>query len=421
MYSRATLPNGIRILTSPMPHVRSVSLGFFFTVGSRYENDAEAGVSHLIEHMLFKGSERFPTAQLISESIEGVGGLLDAGTDKELTVYSARLASQHFELAMGLIADMVRHPRFEAPELEKERRVIIEELGMYRDSPAEWVGVLGDETFWAGRPLGREVAGTRESVEALTRAAMEDYWQRHYVPGALVLTVGGDVTHERVVETAERLLGDWAGGAAPLWTPSPPSADGARVRLETRRTEQTNFCLFASGIPHRDDDDYAMWLMNIILGDGMSSRLFLEVRERQSLAYDVGTSPVHFHDTGAFVVSAGVEPRRTEAALRAILAELDRLRDVLVADAELRRAKEYAKGRLVLGLEDSGRVASWVGTQEALLSEIRELDTTLARLDAVTADDIQRLAQRIFTEESLRLAVIGPNKDTAKLERLLHL
>jgi len=421
MYLRATLPNGIRILTSPMPHVRSVSLGYFFTVGSRYESDSEAGVSHLIEHMLFKGSERFPTAQVISETIEGVGGLLDAGTDKELTVYSARLASQHFELAMGLIADMVRRPRFESDELEKERRVIVEELGMYHDSPTEWVGVLGDETFWAGGPLGREVGGTRESVQALTHEAMDDYWRRHYVPGALVLTVAGDVTHERVLEMAAHLLGDWTPAETLPWAPSPPAVDGARVRLETRRTEQTNFCLFAAGIPHRDDDDYAMWLMNVILGDGMSSRLFLEVRERQGLAYDVGTSPVHYYDTGAFVVSAGVEPRRTESALQAILAELDRLRTVPVAEPELRRAKEYAKGRLVLGLEDSGRVASWLGTQEALLGEIRELDETAARLEAVTAADIQRLARRVFTDASLRLAVIGPNKDTTKLERLLHL
>ncbi|MFI5274041.1 MAG: M16 family metallopeptidase [Ktedonobacterales bacterium] len=404
-----------------MPSVRSVSIGFFFTVGSRYEASELSGVSHLIEHMLFKGSEQFPTAQAISEAIEGVGGLLDAGTDKELTVYSAKIASKHFELAIGLMADMVRHPRFEPAELDKERRVIIEELGMYRDSPADWVSVLGDEMFWPDLPLGREVAGTRETVESISRAAMADYWTRHYVPGSLVVSIVGDVTHERALEATTRLLGDWQPAPTPPWQPSPPPSGVARVRLETRKTEQTNFCLYTPGLPHRHDDDYALSLLHVILGDGMSSRLFQEVRERQGLAYDVGTAPVHFHDTGAFVVSAGVEPRRTEAALTAILAELARIHDVPVSAAELHRAKEYSKGRMALRLEDTSSVASWLGGQEALLNEIHELDETMARLDAVTVEDIQHVARALFTDEWLRLAVIGPNKHTEKLEQVLHL
>ncbi|HST88111.1 MAG TPA: pitrilysin family protein, partial [Ktedonobacterales bacterium] len=199
MHERATLANGIRILTARMPWVRSVSIAYFFGVGSRYEAADESGVSHFIEHMLFKGSERYPTAQAISETIEGVGGVLDAATDKELTVYSAKIASVHFELAVGLLADMVRHPRLEEAEMEKERRVIIEEIGMYRDSPQEWVGVLGDETFWPNNlPLGREVAGTRETVEGIARARLRDYYASHYVPGNLVLSVVGNVEHGAV-------------------------------------------------------------------------------------------------------------------------------------------------------------------------------------------------------------------------------
>ena len=421
MYHRTVLPNGVRVLVSPVPSVRSVTIGFYFTVGSRYESPGEFGVSHLIEHMLFKGSEQFPTAQAISETIEGVGGLLDAATDKELTVYSAKIASAHFDLAMGLIADMVRHPRFEAAELEKERRVITDELSMYHDSPGEWVGVIGDELVWPNLPLGREVAGTRETVEAITRTAMAEYWAAHYVPGALVISIVGDVTVEHAVETTTRLLGDWQAAEVPLWTPSPRPDQGERVRLETRRIEQSNVCLYTAGQPHRDPDTYALSLLHVLLGDGMSSRLFLEVRERQGLAYDVGTSPIHFHDTGAFVVSAGVEPRRTEAAVKAILAELARIRDVPVGEAELHRAKEYAKGRLALRLEDTGSIAGWLGGQEALLGEIRELDETMAYYDAVTAEDIQRVARTIFTDASLRLAVIGPNKSAEKLAGLLRL
>ena len=420
MHARATLPNGVRILTSTVPYVRSVSIGFFFSVGSRYEIAPLAGASHFIEHMLFKGSERYPTAQVISESVEGVGGILDAATDKELTVYSAKIASAHFDLAFGVLADMVRHPLLDPKEMEKERHVIIEELGMYRDSPQEWVSVIGDETVWPNLPLGREVAGTRETVSAITRAEMEAYRISHYVPRNLVLGVVGDVEHARVVEAAERLLGDWDHHPAPLWIPCPWPLDVPRLRLEYRKTEQTNLCLYGGGLAHKDPDNYALSLLNAILGDGMASRLFLEVRERQGLAYDVSSSPVNYHDTGAFVIYAGIEPSRTVAALQAILGELRRMREEPVGKAELARAKEYTKGRLALRLEDTSSVASWLGVQEALLDEVRELDETMARYDVVSADDIQRLAQALFTDEQLRLAIIGPHKDPAQLERMLR-
>lgn len=422
MYQRATLKNGIRILTSPMTHVRSVSIAYFFGVGSRYEGAGVAGVSHFIEHMLFKGSRRYPTAQMISEAIEGVGGVLDAATDKELTVYSAKIASHHFDLAMGLLADMVRHPILDPLEVEKERRVITEEINMYRDSPQEWVGVLGDETFWPDNlPLGREVAGTRETVGSISREAMDAYRVAHYVPGNLVLSVVGNIEHEQVVAAAEQLLGDWLPASVPLWTPCPPPLDAPRLRLETRKTEQTNLCIFTPGLAHKDPDYYTLVLLNAILGDGMSSRLFYEVREQQGLAYDVSTSPVNYHDTGAFVIYAGVEPKRTPAALRAILRELGRIREEPVGAEELTRAKEYTKGRMALRLEDTHSVASWLGGQEALLDEVRELDENLVRIDAVTVEDIQRVSRAIFTDEWLRLALIGPHKDAVQFDDLLHL
>jgi len=230
MYQRATLPNGVRILTERVTHVRSASVACFFGVGSRYETAALAGASHFIEHMLFKGSARYPTAQMISETIEGVGGMLDAGTDKEITVYSAKVASRHFDLAFGLLADMIRFPRFEAAEMEKERRVIIEELGMARDNPQDWVGVIADEVVWPDQPLGREVAGTRESVGAITREALAAFWAAHYVPSNLVISVVGDITHEQVVEAATRLFGDWAPA------PTPRRRDGRpRQRRDPRR------------------------------------------------------------------------------------------------------------------------------------------------------------------------------------------
>ena len=419
MHQRATLANGIRILTSTMSHVRSVSIIFFFGVGSRFETAETSGVSHFIEHMLFKGSANYPTAQIISESVEGVGGILDAETGKEMTVYSAKIASHHFDLAMNLLVDMVRQPKFEPAEIEKERRVIVEELNMYRDSPQEWVSVLGEEAFWPELPLGREVAGTRETVESLSRETMRGYLASHYVPDNLVISVVGDARHDDVVACVDRLLGDWTAGKAPRWEPCEPPPRAPRVRLETRRTAQTNLCLYTLGLSRTDPDYYALSLLNAILGDGMSSRLFLNVREQQGLAYDVSSSPAHYHDTGAFVVYAGVEPRQTLPALKAILLELRRMRDEPVSEGELARSKEYTKGRLALGLEDTHSVAWWLGGNEAMLGEVRELDDVLARIDAVSREDIQRVAQRLFVNEWLRLAIIGPNRGITRIERAL--
>lgn len=421
IYERVTFPNGIRLLTSRMAHVRSASIAFYFGVGSRYESAELGGVSHLIEHMLFKGSARYPTAQIISESIEGVGGVLDAETGKEATIYSSKILSSRFDTAMDLLADMVRRPRFDPAELEKERKVITEELSMYRDSPQDWVGVLADDTFWPGLPLGREVVGTRETLQSIALDDMAAYHAAHYVPSNLVVSIVSDLSHERILETATRVLGDWAPGDAPRWEPCPPPAGPPKVRLDRRKTEQTNLVLLTLGLSRADPDRYTLGLLSTILGDGMSSRLFQEVRERQGLAYDVGATGSAFHDTGTFGVFAGVEPARAPAALEAILGELRRLRDAPVGADELARAREYTKGRMALGLEDTFSVASWLGGQELMLGTIHDLDEVLAKLDAVTVEDIQQLARRLLREEWLRLAVIGPHKGAGEFERLLRL
>ena len=421
MYERVTLANGVRILIARMPHVRSVSIGLLFGVGSRYESHDLAGVSHFIEHMLFKGTTRYPSAQLISQAIEGVGGVLDAATDKELTVYSAKIASRHFALAMDVLSEMALHPRLDQSELDKERRVIIEEINMYRDSPQDWVGVLADEAFWGDQPLGREVAGSRATVEAITRDALDAYRQRHYVPGNLVIAIAGDVEVAPATDAVRRLFGDWTPAPVPTWTPCAPPADVPRVRLEQRKTEQTNLCLMTPGVSYAHPDFYAMSLLNAILGEGMSSRLFVEVREHQGLAYEVSSAPMSYHDTGCFYVYAGVEPRQAGPALQAILAEMARMGTEPVPEEELTRAKEYVKGRMALRLEDTNSVAGWLGGQEALRGEVQDLDTIMARFDTVTAADLQRLAGEFFRADWLRLTLIGPHRDPAEFDRLLAL
>ncbi len=421
IYQRATLPNGLRLLTIRMPHVRSVTIDCYFGVGSRYEPNELAGISHFLEHMIFKGSAVYPTAQQISESIEGVGGALDAATDKEVTVFTTKIASHLFDHGLHVLADMVRRPRLDQSEMDKERRVIIDELGMYRDSPLDWVHVMADEALWPGLPLGREVAGTRESVQAISREAMADYHDTHYVPGNLVISVAGDITHEQALDAVTRLFGDWGARTAPHYAPSLPPAGVPRVAVERRKTEQTNFVLLMPGLRHDDPRYFTMVVFNAILGDGMSSRLFLVVREQLGLAYDVGSGAAYYHDTGAFLISGGVDPAQTQPALIAILEQMARLRDELVPADELQRAKEYTKGRRALRLEDTGSVAAWFGGQEILVREVLELDEVLAKLDAVTAEEIQQLARDLFREEGLRLALIGPHKDAAPFDALLRL
>ena len=419
MYQRVTLPNGIRVYSAEIGHVRSVSVACYFGVGARFEDDAIAGASHFIEHMLFKGTQRYPSAQTISEAIEGVGGALDAATDKEVTVYSAKVASHHFTLAMDVITDMIRRPLMSAEEIEKERGVIVEELSMYRDSPADWVNVLADEAMWPGLALGREVAGSRETVERLSREILLDYKARHYTPSNLVISVAGNVSQEQALAVITERLGDWPAAAAPSWLPCPIPAGAPRVRLETRPTEQTNLCLLTPGIGHMDQRHYALTLLNAALGDGMSSRLFIEIRERQGLAYDIGSAPTYYHDTGAFSISAGVEPKRAAPTIAAIARELRRLRNQPLPPEELARAKEYTKGRMALRLEDTATVAAWMGGQEIVSGEALELDEVMARLDAVRAEDVQALANELFRTEALRLAVIGPQKGLAEFERAL--
>jgi predicted Zn-dependent peptidase len=309
------------------------------------------GVSHFLEHLFFKGTERRPTAQEISETIEGVGGILNAATDREVTVYWVKVARPHFTLAMDLLIDMLRHSRFDPEELEKERRVVLEELAMVNDAPERRVDSLIDELCWPQQPLGREVVGTRESVLALTRDRVLDYVARQYVPNNCVVSVAGDITHEEVVEALAAGLDDWRASMPSSWYPAIEANGLPRLGVEYRRSEQAHLCLALPGVGSLDPDRYAHGLLNVILGEGMSSRLFLEIREKQALAYDVASRLAHYLDTGSLVVYAGVSPcsggrlgsdtKGASALGRSGLGGLT-------------KARELSKGRLLLRMEHSG-------------------------------------------------------------------
>jgi predicted Zn-dependent peptidase len=409
-YVRTTLHNGLRLLTTHMPGMRSASIAFFFNVGSRYEDDSIAGVSHFIEHMLFKGTEQYPTAKAISEAIEGVGGNFNASTGKEITTYTARVPGEYLPVVLKVMSDMIRHPLFDPIEVEKERGVIIEELSSTQDDPQEWVNLLVDEAMWPGLPLGRDDAGTVEVVSRLQREQMLAYMDTYYRPNSLVLSIAGNIDHDAIVEQVQHLFDDWVPADHPRWEECLPPIDGPSVRLIQKDTEQTNICLATLGTAYASPDYYPLLLINGILGDGMSSRLFQSIREEQGLAYDIGSYINSYYETGSLIVSAGVDPSRADEAIRAIVVELARLRQEPVPMDELERMKAYVRGGILLGLEGTQQMASWMGSQECLYGRVWSVDEVITKVNAVTVEDIQRVAQKCFAPEWRRLAIIGPDQ-----------
>jgi predicted Zn-dependent peptidase len=405
---QSRLPNGVTVVTTPMPYLHSVTVVYYLRVGSRFETPHEAGICHFIEHMLFKGTRHFPTAREVSEAVENLGGDFNGGTGKELTDYSVKIGSDHLERALDALTDLVRAPLFAAKEIEKERRVISEELRMYKDAPQEWVQVLLDEILFPGTALGREVVGTPETLQSLSRAQMLAFMAAHYIPANLVVSVAGNVMHDQVVAALTARLGDWPAASPRPWLPVSIASDGPRASIDARPTEQVSLCLAVPALGHDDPARDALTLLNALLGDGMSSRLFLSIREDQGLAYDIGSSVTSFYETGTFEIAAGCDPDRVDAVLSAVLTELRRLCDAPPSTTELQRIKDYTRGRFVIGLEDTASMAGWLGGQMALRGEIRSVEDILARLEAVTPDDVQTLAQRLFRTDALRMAAIGP-------------
>jgi len=419
MHQQTTLDNGLRVITTPMPQTRSVSICIFIGVGSRYETEPQAGVSHFIEHLCFRGTPKRTTAREISEAIEGVGGIINAGTDKELTLYWCKVAQPHLPIALDVLADIVRHSRFDPADIERERQVITEEINMSKDSPSQMVNMLIDELLWPQHPLGRDIAGSKESVAAITREMIVEYLAHQYLPANAVVSVAGAGEHGEMVSAVEKALGGWT-ESKPNPTYSPYKEQKfPRLRIEKKDTEQAHLCLALSGLPLLHPKRFTLDLLNVILGEGMSSRLFTEIRDRLGLAYSIHSYAEHFSDTGAVAVYAGVEPKKLQVAIKAILEQLSRLKEP-VPQAELTKAKELSKGRLLLRMEDSRSVAGWMGGQEILTQRILSVDEVIAIIDTITAEEIQQLAQELLVPSQLRLAVVGPLADEP-LEELLKL
>ncbi len=419
MYQEYTLNNGLRLLLVPVPSFQSISAGVFLGLGSRHEPVRQAGMSHLIEHMLFKGTAHRPNSQQIAEAIEGIGGISNAYTSQESTVYYAKVAAVHAETALDVLADLVRYPLFEAHELEKERQIIGEEINMLVDSPDSWANILLDGLLWPDHPLGQNITGTPESLAAITRETLLSFFKAGYHPRNTLLAVGGAFVPEQIVAAAEALFGDWEPADPPVFAAAPPVQTAPRWLVEERPIEQGHLCLAVPGLPRHHPDRYALSVLNAVLGEGMSCRLFLNIREQKGLAYAVDSSLNLLQDTGSLSIYAGVDPERAPEALRAIMVELDRLRNEPVPPAELTKTKEYLKGRLVLGLEDSFSRAAWIAYQALFLDRVKSPEEVVAAYEAVTAGDVLAVAQKVLTPAVYNLAAVGPFDSDESLGRLL--
>ncbi len=419
MYERTVLDNGLRIITSTMPHSRSVGLAVLVGAGSCYEQEPEAGVSHFAEHLFFKGTRRRPTAREISQDIEGVGGMINASTDKEVTVFWCKTGSDHFDIAADVLSDLLLDSLFDGEEMEKERQVVIEEINMNRDLPQQRVGVVMDELLWPGQPLGWEVAGTRETVSKMRRGDVVRYVSGRYGANNAVVSIAGGIGHEQAVAQVKRLLGGWSAVEAKGGYVSDDRQRKPSLRTEYKEGEQAHICLGVRGLSRFHPQRYVLGLLNVVLGGGMSSRLFTEIREKRGLAYDIHSYAEYFLHSGSFVTYAGVDPEKLEVAIEAILAELSKLKREVSPD-ELARAREMSKGRLQLRLEDSQQMALWLGSQELLMGRILDIDEVLSIIDAITVDELGQVAGKLLSSRRLNLAVVGPVKDgpTAEILRL---
>lgn len=401
------LRGGTRLIVESMPERHSASVVFMFAGGSRLEEDRLGGVSHFIEHLFFKGTRERPTSKEIADAIEGVGGFINASTDKELTVYWARVPSEHLKLGFDVLFDIVANSRLDPADVERERMVILEELRMYQDQPQDLVQNLFEELIWPDHPLGRDIAGTEESVSRLSREDILEYADAHYRLPNLVIGAAGSLDEETTVTTVSSGLSlrpDLDGAVAAI---APRPLAGPRALVRRRDTEQAHICLGTRAMSYLHPDRHALDILNTVLGEGMSSRLFLNIRERLALAYDVHSFTQKHRDTGYIGVYIGVEPKKAVDAVNAVMAELQGLTETEVSDGDLARAKEFTKGRLRLELETTNGVAFWLTYQELLLGRINSIEEELAQVDSVTAADVRRVASEVFSG-AMQMSVIGP-------------
>lgn len=413
------LANGVRVLTSRLTHTKAVSVVFLVGTGSRYETDDEAGVSHLFEHMLFKGTPKRPRPRDITGVIESVGGTINAFTDRECTGYWCRMALPHYRRGIEVLADIIKSPLFRGTDIAQEKHVVLEEIRATMDAPGALAGLLLDSALWPEQALGRDIAGSIETVEAIPRSVMIDYHREQYVGRNVVVSVAGNVEHDDVVEQLDGLLSDLPDGEPRSMFPFEDNLSGPSITGDRRDLEQLHIAMAFKGVGMQDPRRVALRILTVVLGGSMSSRLFEEVREKRGLAYGIGSSMHTLTDCGVLDIHTGVEPGRAAEALQVIMNEIAKMRDG-ITDDELHDARELAKGRLILGMEESRAVANDLAAQELLRGEIESLESRINDLDAVSLSDVQSAAEDVLISEKLAMSVVGPTDDWSEFEKTLE-
>ena len=405
MIVREVLPNGVRLITEHMDHVRSVSVGVWLTRGSRHEPRDHGGIAHFVEHMLFKGTDT-RSAEDIAQAIDSIGGQLDAFTAKEYASYYIKVLDEHVPLAVDLLTDIVRRPAFADDEIEREKKVILEEIKMVEDTPDDLVHELFTQHFWEGHPLARPILGSRETVEALSGETLRGYFRGAYVAPNMVISAAGNLEHGRVRELVQEAFGDLAASGEPFGE-EPPRVS-PQVITRTKELEQSHVCLGTNSYPQSHADRYVSYILNTVLGGSMSSRLFQNIREKRGLAYSVFSGLSAYRDAGNITIYAGCANEAVGEVIDLCVEELKAMKRAPVADAELRRAKDHLKGSLMLSLENTASRMSHLARQEIYFERHFGLDETLAGVERVSAQDVQRVASDLFANGSLAATVVSP-------------
>ncbi len=420
MYQTTKFPNGLTVATATMPHMASVSVGIWVGVGGRYEPAPLNGVSHFIEHMLFKGTRKRSSRE-ISQAVEGIGGYLNAFTGEESTCFYSKACYDRFEELLDVLTDMFLNSEFDPHEIDKERSVIKEELAMYLDQPHQHVQEMLNELLWPNQPLGRSLTGSAETLDSIDRLEMLDFQSRNYVTGCTLVTVAGRLDHAKIVKAVAKLAPRFAQGGAPRFQPAQNGQTAPRCRLFTKETEQTQLALGFRTCSRHHPERYALRILNTLLGDNMSSRLFQVVREDYGLAYSIASSVSFFDDTGDLTITAGLDTDHLPKALKLVIRELRRLVDEAPSAAELRRARDYLIGQLDLSLENTENQMMWLGEQLLGYGQIISAAEIKRRLAKVEPREVSALARRFFRTEEINLALVSPLKKPNGLSKLLKI
>jgi len=416
-FAESRLDNGLTVVTYRIPYVRSAAVGMWVAAGGRYEDEEICGISHFLEHMLFKGTGK-RSARQIKEEIEGRGGRLNGFTDNECTCYYAWVVEDKLVDALDVLSDMVLDPALQEEDIDKERGVIHEEIRMNYDIPMRYVSILFGQVLFPDHPLGNPLVGTHENIDKFTREDFRAYMRKRYTPDNIVVAVAGKIEHEQVVEQVGRFFEGRSDKGEHGFLPVDEEKESTPYLVKSQPVEQVHMCIGMRGYDRKHPARYALTILNVILGGNMSSRLFEEIRDKRGLAYYIGSNAYFLADTGIFKVAEGVDPKRAREALRVTLEEMRKLKEEVVGEEELVRAKEFAKGQLILGLEDPVRWMIHLGEQRLCLGWVENVESIMEGIDKVTQDDILHVAQDIFRDEKLRLAVVGPVDEGEIVEEL---